>query len=87
MVEHATKTRFGIPVWLAAGAFLAIAVSLLWAEHEAHILGALPYLILLACPLIHIFMHRGHGHGGHGGQGHSHGDHGGQGNHEKGGRR
>jgi hypothetical protein len=29
-------------------------------------LGVLPYLIFLACPLIHFFMHRGHGqHGGH----------------------
>jgi hypothetical protein len=31
------------------------------------VLGALPYLILLACPLMHLFMHRGHGHhAGHG---------------------
>ena len=28
-----------------------------------HALGALPYLLLLACPLMHLFMH--HGHGGH----------------------
>jgi hypothetical protein len=28
-------------------------------------LGVLPYLVFLACPLIHLFMHRGHGnHGG-----------------------
>ena len=33
----------------------------LWAEHKAHIMGALPYLILLLCPLMHFFMHRGHG--------------------------
>jgi hypothetical protein len=26
-------------------------------------LGALPYLVFLACPLMHIFMHGGHGHG------------------------
>jgi len=26
-------------------------------------LGALPYLLLAASPLLHIFMHRGHGHG------------------------
>jgi hypothetical protein len=36
-------------------------------EHLAHVVGALPLLILLACPLMHVFMH--HGHGGHG---HSH---------------
>ncbi len=32
-------------------------------QHLAHLAIALPYLILLACPLMHIF---GHGHGGHG---------------------
>lgn len=48
-------------------AFAAIAVVLLWNEHKAHILGALPYLLLLACPLLHMFMHGGHG--GHSGDG------------------
>ncbi len=49
--------------------FAAIAVVLLWEEHKAHILGALPYLFILACPLLHVFMHGGHGgHGGHSGQ-------------------
>jgi len=49
--------------------FLGAAVFFLWAEHRAHLLGLLPFLILLACPFIHLFMHRGHGaHGnGHGG--------------------
>lgn len=42
--------------------FAAIALVLLWKEHSAHILGAIPYLFLLACPLMHIFMHGGHGH-------------------------
>ena len=32
-----------------------------------HALGFLPYAILLLCPLMHIFMHGGHGHGSHGG--------------------
>ena len=46
--------------------FAAMALVLLWEEHKAHILGALPYVFLLACPLMHIFMHGGHGgHGGH----------------------
>jgi len=35
-----------------------------YAEHEVHILGALPYLLLLLCPLMHLFMHGG-GHGLH----------------------
>ncbi len=46
--------------------FAAIALVLLWKEHSAHILGVLPWLFLLACPLMHVFMHGGHGgHGGH----------------------
>ena len=50
------------------GAFLAIAAFYIYAEHRAHVLGALPWLLLLACPLMHIFMHRGHhGHRRHGG--------------------
>ncbi|TXH86672.1 DUF2933 domain-containing protein [Thauera aminoaromatica] len=34
-------------------------------EHTAHLFGALPYLLVLACPLMHVFMHRGHRHGEH----------------------
>lgn len=46
--------------------FLAIAAFFLFTEHRAHLLGALPFLLLLACPLVHLFMHHGHGaHGSH----------------------
>jgi hypothetical protein len=32
-------------------------------------LGWLPFLLILACPLLHVFMHGKHGgHGGHGGE-------------------
>lgn len=52
--------------WLVLGGFLAVAAWLLWEEHRVHMLGALPWLILLACPLLHVFMHGGHGgHGSH----------------------
>jgi hypothetical protein len=50
--------------------FLAIAAVLLILEHRAHALQWLPFAILLACPLLHLF----HGHGGHGGHGRGHGD-------------
>lgn len=43
--------------------FAAIALFFLLTEHRAHALGALPYLLLAAFPLLHIFMHRGLGHG------------------------
>ena len=52
----------------------AIATYFLLSEHRAHFLGALPLLLLLSCPLIHVFMH--HGHADHGG-GHAH-HHGGE---------
>jgi Protein of unknown function (DUF2933) len=44
--------------------FAIIAGALLFTEHRAHVFGLLIWLPLLACPLIHVFMH--HGHGGHG---------------------
>ena len=40
----------------------AVAAYFLLTEHRAHFLGALPFLLLLACPLMHFFMHGGHGH-------------------------
>lgn len=44
----------------------SIATYLLLSEHRAHFTGALPFLLLLACPLMHVFMHNGHGgHGSH----------------------
>jgi hypothetical protein len=57
---------------------MAAAAYLLWSEHRPHFLGALPFLALLACPLMHLFMHGGHGnHGGHkGGHGGHDRDHG-----------
>jgi hypothetical protein len=41
--------------------FLAIAGVYLWMEHRAHLLGALVFLPLLLCPLMHLFMHHGRG--------------------------
>ncbi|PLX71612.1 MAG: hypothetical protein C0607_18800 [Azoarcus sp.] len=41
--------------------FVVLAAVLLIAEHRLHVFGYLPWLILLACPLMHVFMHRGHG--------------------------
>lgn len=53
---------------LVAVAFLAIAAFFLLSEHRAHALGYLPFLLLLACPLLHLF-HGGHGgHAGHSGR-------------------
>lgn len=40
-----------------------IGLFFLLREHWAHLAGSWVYLLLLACPLMHLF----HGHGGHGG--------------------
>ncbi len=45
---------------MAALAFLAIAGFFLLSEHRAHAFGLLPYLLLLACPLLHFLHHGGH---------------------------
>ena len=42
--------------------FAAIGAVLLVAEHRLHVLPYLPWLFLLACPLMHLFHHGGHGH-------------------------
>lgn len=48
-------------------ALLGVGAYYVIAEHGAHLLAAWPLLFLLACPLMHIFMHGGHGgHGNHG---------------------
>jgi len=46
--------------------FAAIAAFYLWTEHRAHLLGVAPLLIFLLCPIMHLFMHGGHGHHGEG---------------------
>jgi hypothetical protein len=53
-------------VGLVLVGFLIIAFALLFTEHRAHVLGLFIWLPLLACPLMHVFMHGGHGqHGSH----------------------
>ncbi len=76
-----TEKNSGATNWLRSRAglalcgFLAIAAFFLWTEHRAHLLGILPYLLLLACPFMHWLMHGGHG--GHGGN-HEEGSEGGK---------
>lgn len=56
------RTRYGIGFLV----FGAITAYFLLTEHLAHVVGALPLFFLLACPLMHVFMHHGHGHHHHG---------------------
>ena len=53
--------------WVALLGFLVVAAFFLFSEHRAHAFGVVPYLLLLACPLLHFFVHRDHGgHNSHG---------------------
>ena len=59
--------------WKGAAIMVAvIVVFYVLREHWGHVLGFLPYLLLLACPLMHLFMHHGHGHGQHEGEDRQH---------------
>ncbi|HEY6242922.1 MAG TPA: DUF2933 domain-containing protein [Pyrinomonadaceae bacterium] len=45
---------------------IAVIAFFLLTDHRAHLFEFLPYLLLLACPFMHFFMHRGHvKHGSH----------------------
>ena len=44
--------------------FVAIGGYFLWIEHQAHVIAALPWLLVGGCLVMHLFMHGGHGHGG-----------------------
>ena len=72
MIEtvHSDRAVWASRAKVAFGIFALVGAFFLVAEHRAHVLPFLPWLLLAACPLMHIFMHGGHGHG----QGHTHGD-------------
>jgi len=65
-MSQSRKSFWTTPNGLAAIVLIGIAAYYLLAEHQAHVFAALPWLILLLCPLMHVFMHRGHGGHGHG---------------------
>jgi hypothetical protein len=48
--------------WIAALMVGLIIAFYLLREHWGHAFGVLPYLLLLACPLLHLFGHGGHRH-------------------------
>lgn len=58
--HYESGRRSGRGKWVLLG-FLAVTAFFLWTEHRAHLLGIVPYLLVLACPLMHLF-HHGHGH-------------------------
>ncbi len=44
---------------VAALMIIVIVAAYVLREHWGHLLGWSPYLLLLACPLMHLFMHHG----------------------------
>ena len=68
-----TRQPEGSPFWrsaagLAALGFGAVAAYFLFTEHRAHLFGILPWLVILVCPVMMMFMHRGHKHQEHASQ-------------------
>jgi hypothetical protein len=63
MADHSHESRgMGRRSRWVFWAFVAIAAFFLIVEHRAHLYSYWPFLLLAACPLLHLF----HGHGGHG---------------------
>ena len=64
MDEPARSPWWRTPSGIVLCSFLAVAGFLLLTEPTAHFFGVLPYLLLAACQLMHVFMHHGrHQHG------------------------
>lgn len=67
--ENCIHEQKGLLSWILSWEGVALILILagvsyyLLIIHLAHLAVALPYLLLLACPLMHIFGHK-HGHGG-----------------------
>lgn len=73
-MDHREHERQGEPYGtvsrskLVLTGFLLVIAYFLWTEHRAHVIQFLPLLLLASCPLMHLFMHGGHGHGHHHGR-------------------
>ena len=55
---------FSRKAWAVVAVIGIIGLIFLLRDHTSHVFLVLPFLILLACPLMHVFMHGSHG--GHG---------------------
>lgn len=64
MNMHAFNTWIKRPSNQLLLGVVAIPAFFLVRTHWIHLMDFLPYLLLLLCPLMHLFMHGSH-HGGH----------------------
>jgi hypothetical protein len=60
---HATPHGSGRSprLWLVLIVITVVLGFFLFTEHRAHLFGLLPYGLVLLCPLMHLFLHGGHG--------------------------
>jgi hypothetical protein len=63
--QHARLSFWRTPFGVFATIVAAAASVYLWLAHKDHVLALLPFAFLAACPLMHVFMHRGHNHAAH----------------------
>lgn len=68
---HRRPRRRATPARITFWALIAIAAAFLLYEHRLHVLGYWPLAIFVLCPVLHLWMHRGHGGDGPSG-GHNH---------------
>jgi hypothetical protein len=59
MSEQVQTPWWRTPFGLVLCGFLAVGAFFLITEHTAQVFGVLPFLLLAACPLMHLFMHNG----------------------------
>ena len=65
--SHQQPAGCGHGVHRGGWILIALAVTLgvlLWQGHRVHLLAAIPYLILLSCPLMHLLHRHGRRHQG-----------------------
>ncbi|MBS9869652.1 DUF2933 domain-containing protein [Vibrio alginolyticus] len=55
-----SRSFWTTPNGWGAIALIGAASYFLITEHREHVFEYLPYLILLLCPVMHLFMHHGH---------------------------
>ena len=60
-MRNKQRSFWSTPTGWAALGLIAAASYFLLVEHRQHFFEYLPFLILLLCPLMHVFMHGSHG--------------------------
>ena len=69
-IPASSRQRFWHSRWALVSLAVAIGAALFFYVGDfERVKGDWTYLLLLLCPLMHVFMHGGHGHGGHEGLG------------------